>query len=246
MMKRLLIAICLLMAGAVGATAVTFNVTTGMIDNSLDRSLPTTNLGTYTQLWLVAISGDSTDGRVHIGDPSIDDALTALGTIVVDSAYLIYTRDRIYNSSGDSVFVWPVAVLADRDWVETGETWTRWKVGSNWSVPGGDSIVSIAKIDTLTSHTNDITDTIIIKRGVLGGTAFLDASKTSTGNTGIILMCRQNQIGADGKVGVVDIYSTEEATETTKRPSLVYFYTAGEAGPVTKKLGAVKVGNAKI
>lgn len=213
------------------ATAITFDSLNGVNDNSLNKATPTTNLGNYNLVWMRAIS-DSTDERGHFGAASIDDSLSAHGTITVDSMYFIYTRDRIYNSTTDSVYLWPVQVMGSRDWNEAQETWNIWKTGSSWSTAGGDTMLSIAKVDTLTAHTADTRDTIIVRRGTLGGTAFLDSSKTSTGNTGFLLIARQNQIGADSKCAAIDIFSTEYAT-TEQRPVLIYFYTSGEAPPAS-------------
>ena len=213
------------------ATAITFDSLNGLNDNSMDKATPTTNLGNYNMIWITAIS-DSTDSRGHVGAASIDDSLSAHGTITVDSAFYIYTRDRVYYSTSDSVFLWPVQVMGSRDWNEAQETWNIWKTGSSWSTAGGDTMLAIAKVDTVLPHTTDTRDTIIVRRGVLGGTAFLDSSKTSTGNTGFLLILRQNQIGSDAKVGRVDIYSTEYAT-TAQRPVLIYFYTSGEAPPAS-------------
>jgi hypothetical protein len=208
------------------AASKTFTVATGMIDNCMDKTAPTSNYSTYSIIWMTPIVADSGFAMfAHIGDPSIDDTLSTLGAIVVDSAFLIYTRDRIYYSTGDSIFLWPVGVMGGRNWIEAQETWTRWKTGSNWTTAGGDTTSIIAKIDTLSTHTADVCDTIIPRRGVLGGTAWLDSSKTSSGNTGVIFCSRENQVGSDNKVGQIDIYSTEDATDSN-RPVIIYFYTA--------------------
>jgi hypothetical protein len=187
----MVIAVLAAIAPPARAASKTFTVATGMIDNSMDKMSPTTNLSTYSIIWMTPIVADSGFASfAHIGDPSIDDTLATLGTITVDSAFLIYTRDRIYNSTGDSIFLWPVGVMGGRDWVEAQETWTRWKTGSNWTTAGGDTTSIIAKIDTLMPHTTDTRDTIFVRHGVLGGTAWLDSSKTATGNTGVFVITR--------------------------------------------------------
>ncbi len=231
-----LVAAILVAAGqSAQAGTKTFTVATGLVDNSMDKTTPTTNLGTYATLWLTPIVPDSGFASfAHLGDFSIDDTMAAAGVTHPDSCFIMYTRDRIYYSTLDSVFLWPIGVYGSRDWSETQETWNQWKTGSNWVTPGGDTTGIIAKIDTLGPHTADIRDTIVVRRGVLGGSAWLDSACTATGNTGVILACRENQVGADAKVAQVEIFSTEDATDAN-RPVFQFFNPTAGGTPLTKR-----------
>jgi hypothetical protein len=240
-MKRLLILMaCLMMAGVVSGASKTFNVETGMIDAyiSSDNADSAMQGGVSTTLRM----GEDIN-KLFFGDYSMDDTLTALGTITVDSAYFIYMTGGNTYTTADTSYLYLSGVADNRDWLQTQVTHNSYKTGSAWSAAGGDLTGTISDSAVFASTWADGTiDTLIIRRdGTAQGSTWLDSVGYSTGNFGF-RMANLKKAGATYRYLLV--YSTENTT-AGNRPSIVIFYTEA-AGPVTKKLGAIKVGGIKL
>jgi hypothetical protein len=206
-----------------GATK-TFNVGTGMIDAYISSDLADSAMagGVSTTLRM----GEDIN-KLFFGDYSIDDTLTAVGSLTVDSAYFIYRVGGSTYATADTSYLYLSGITDDRDWVETQVTHNSYKTGSAWSTAGGDLTGTISDSAIFFSTWADNTiDTLIIRRtGTAKGAQWLDSVKVSTGNFGF-RMANLKKAGATYRY--ILLYSTENTT-AANRPTIVIFYTVESA-----------------
>jgi len=99
-------------------------------DTRFSSTETTTNRGTEDYLIIGYRASDSGTRRSHVKA----DFSSLAGKTILSAKFYLYGYNMIGTTSG----TWSM-YRSKRDWVETEATWTRWKVGYNWSTAGGYS-----------------------------------------------------------------------------------------------------------
>jgi len=212
-------------------------------DNFMYQGNPSTNYGNATFMRCGFITTNRSHGAVW--DAAIDDALNAVGDIVVDSAHYHFKIEGTYNGgTGETLYVALRGIEMDKPSIETEQTWNRRRVDTNWTTAGGDT-------------TGLISDTVKTYSGVKGwkvlrvtrttGNAliagnWLDGLEYDNYNTGAVIV--PFVTGGDGAM-YSDIWSEQEASDTVDPYLEVYYHLATAPSGAVKQVGKAKLGKSQ-
>jgi hypothetical protein len=194
---------------------------------------PSTNYGNLT----IIRCGFVTTNREHgsFWDAGIDDALNAIGDVVVDSThYHFKVQGTFYAGAGETLYVKLFGIQMDEPSIETEQNWTRRRIDTNWTVAGGDTTGLIS--DTVKTYSG-VTGWKVLRVTRSTGNAmvagnWLDGLEYDNYNTGAVII--PSISGGDG-AAYSDIWSEQCAVEADQ-PYLEVFYHMAEAPAGTGKV----------
>ncbi|MBU0686673.1 MAG: DNRLRE domain-containing protein [Candidatus Margulisbacteria bacterium] len=187
-----------------------------LADSFIRESVPGTNYGTDTTLYLHANDAVSQTRRIILKF----DLTEIPSTSVISSAKLMIYQN---SAGGAAMTVEAHRVDAIRDWTETGVTWNNYKAGNAWTTPGIDYVTTI----TTTENVPNLNLRWITFEVTADVQTFVSSPSTNEG-----WMIKYVD---EGTQNILKSFHSKEFTDDpNKRPKILLTYTTPTTYTVTK------------